>query len=98
MQGMRSEPDYRPLIRDPEVLRRMQIAFDLYETAEQMKRQNILRRNPDATEEEIEEGIREWLQPRPESEHDARVFRPASPERLAWLKREPSPGSRKRCP
>lgn len=96
MLCMSSGPDYRPLIRDPDVLRRMQIAFDLYETAEQMKRQNILRRNPDATGEEIEEGIRRWLQPRPESEHDARVFRPPCPELLAPLKREPSPGSRKR--
>lgn len=86
MQWMRSEPDFRPLIRDPEVLRRMQIAFDLYETAEQMKRQNILRRNPDATEQEIEEGIREWLHRRPGAEHGDGVGRPASSERLERLR------------
>lgn len=64
----------------------MQIAFDLYETAEQMKRQNILRRNPDATEEEIEQGIREWLHYRPGAEHGDGDGRPASRERLERLK------------
>jgi len=48
-------------IRDPEVLARMDLAFDLYEAAEEMKRQNLRRQNPDATEEEIEQGIRDWL-------------------------------------
>ncbi len=48
-------------IRDPEVLARMDLAFDLYEAAEEMKRQNLRRRNPEATEEEIEQGIQEWL-------------------------------------
>lgn len=83
---MRSEPEYRPLIRDPDVLRRMQIAFELYEVAEQMKRQNILRQNPKATEEEIEEGIRKWLHHRPGAEHGDAEGRPASPERLARLR------------
>lgn len=41
----------RPPIRDPAVLRRMRIAFDLFDTAVKMKRQNILRQNPGATEE-----------------------------------------------
>ena len=45
-------------IRDAEVLARMELAFDLYEMAEQMMRQNLRHRNPEATEEEIEEGIR----------------------------------------
>lgn len=53
-------------IRDPEVLARMDLAFDLYEAAEEMMRQNLRRRNPEATEEEIEEGIRDWLRRQPD--------------------------------
>lgn len=86
MGSMTAEFDHRPLIRDPEVLRRMEIAFDLYQTAELMKRQNILRAKPDATEEEIEEGIRAWLHRRPGAEHGDGFGRPASAERLARLK------------
>lgn len=52
-------------IRDPEVLARMDLAFDLYEAAEEMMRQNLRRRNPEATEEEIEQGIRDWLARQP---------------------------------
>jgi len=55
-------------IRDPEVLKRMELAFDLYEAAEEIMRQNLRRRNPGASEEEIEEGIREWLRRRPGAE------------------------------
>lgn len=47
----------------------MKTAFDLYELAEAMMRQNLRRRDPSATEEEIEEGIREWLRKRPGAEH-----------------------------
>lgn len=65
-----------PPIRDPDVLARMEIAFDLYETAEQMMRQNLRRRNPEATEQEIETGIREWLRRRPGAEHGDGVGRP----------------------
>lgn len=61
-------PERRQPISDPAVLQRMQIAFDLYETAEAMMRQNLRRRNRNATEEEIEAGIREWLHRRPGAE------------------------------
>lgn len=83
---MSTDPDFRPLIRDPDVLRRMEIAFDLYETAERMKRQNILRANPEATEEEIEKGILQWLHRRPGAEHGDSFGRPVSKERLERLK------------
>ncbi len=63
-------------IRDPEVLARMELAFDLYEMAEQMMRQNLRRRNPGASKQEIEEGIREWLHRRPGAEHGDGVGRP----------------------
>ena len=81
---MSTDLDFRPLIRDPEVLRRMEITFDLFETALQMKRQNILRQNPAATEEEIQDGIREWLH-RGSEDFGAGFGRPVSSERLARL-------------
>jgi hypothetical protein len=63
-------------IRDPDVLARMEIAFDLYQTAEQMMRQNLRRRYPEASEDDIQEGIREWLRRRPGAEHGDGVGRP----------------------
>jgi hypothetical protein len=63
-------------IRDPKVLERMRIALDLYQVAEDIQRQNLRRRNPDATEEEIEQGIREWLAHRPGAEHGDGVGQP----------------------
>jgi hypothetical protein len=52
-------------IRDPEVLARAGAAFDLCETAEQMMRQNLRRRHPQASEEEIRQRFRAWLEKRP---------------------------------
>lgn len=69
-------PEHREPIRDPEVLKRMELAFDLYRVAEEMKRQNLRRQNPDATEEEIEEGVRDWLRRRPGAKHGDGVGRP----------------------
>lgn len=66
---MRLPIEHRRPIRDPEVLERMRIAFDLYQTAEEMKRQNLRRRDPAATDEEIEKGIQRWLADRPGAEH-----------------------------
>jgi Rv0078B-related antitoxin len=63
-------------IRDPEVLKRMTLAFDLYEAAEEIMRQNLRRRNPKTSEREIEEGIREWLRRRPGAEYGDGVGRP----------------------
>lgn len=70
--------DDKPPISDPAVLRRMAIAFDLFEVAVQMMRQNLRRRNPSANEEEIEQGVREWLHTRPGAEHGDGVGRPVS--------------------
>jgi hypothetical protein len=55
-------------IRDPDVLRRMQIAFELAEAAEEMKRLTLKRQHHDATEEEIERMIVAWYQHRPGAE------------------------------
>lgn len=55
----------REPIRDPAILARMKIAFDLYETAEVMMRQNLRRRHPKAGEAEIERLFAAWLRRRP---------------------------------
>lgn len=53
------------MIRDPAVRARIETAFDLYEAAEQIMRQNLRRRFPDAPEQEIERRLIDWLQKRP---------------------------------
>ena len=55
---------------------RMQMALDLYEFAEQIQRQNIRRRNPELSEDEVEERIVQWLQHRPGAELGDGVGRP----------------------
>jgi Rv0078B-related antitoxin len=49
------------LIRDPEFLARANAAFDLCETAEQIMRQNLRRRHPQASEAEIHQRFKAWL-------------------------------------
>jgi hypothetical protein len=56
------------IARDPDILARMQMAFELFGAGEQMMRQNIPRRNPKLNDKEIEELIVEWLQQRPGAE------------------------------
>lgn len=56
-------------IRDPAVIARVQAAFDLNEMAEAMMRQNLRRRFPGESEEEIELRVLAWLQDRPGAEH-----------------------------
>jgi Rv0078B-related antitoxin len=51
--------------RNPEVMARMKTTFDLYEAAEAMMRQNLRRRFPDESEEQIERRLLAWLQDRP---------------------------------
>jgi|GEM_PF-2101174 len=52
------------LIRDPEFLARATAAFDLCETAEQIMRQNLRRRYPEASEAEIHQRFKAWLEKR----------------------------------
>lgn len=59
----------KPPIRDPAILERMQMAFELYEVAETMKRQNLRRRHPELSPAEIEERVVAWLRHRPGAEH-----------------------------
>ena len=55
---------------------RLAIAFDLYETAEQLVAQRFRRENPGASPEEVENRIREWLQTRPGAEQGDAEGRP----------------------
>ena len=64
-------------IRDPAVISRMKMAFDLYETAEAIMRQNLRRRFPDAPEAEIERRLVAWLRRRPGAEHGDSPGRPS---------------------
>lgn len=64
-------------IRDPKVMSRMKMAFDLYETAEAIMRQNLRRRFPDAQETEIERQLVDWLHRRPGAEHGDGPGRPS---------------------
>lgn len=48
-------------IRDPEIMARMEAAFDLYEFSDLVMRQNLRRRNPQASEAEIQQLFVEWL-------------------------------------
>jgi uncharacterized protein YccT (UPF0319 family) len=52
-------------IRDPAFLARASAAFDLCETAEQMMRQNLRRWYPKASEAEIHQRFKAWLEKRP---------------------------------
>jgi len=45
------------------------MAFELYEVAEAMKRQNVRRRHPDLDDTEVDERVVEWLYSRPGVEH-----------------------------
>jgi hypothetical protein len=53
------------LIDDPEVSARAREAFELYELAEKMMRQNLRHRFPDETSTEIERRLISWLRKEP---------------------------------
>ena len=61
--------DEEPGVDQAAVRRRAEEVFALAEFALEIQRQNILRRNPQATEEEIERGLTEFLQRRPGAPH-----------------------------
>jgi hypothetical protein len=52
-------------IRDPEVLARIRLMFDLYEAAEAMMRQNLHRWFPQESDDLIERRLRAWLRKDP---------------------------------
>jgi len=56
-------------VEDPVVISRMRTTFDLFDSAVEMQRESLLRRNRDASPEEIVGRLREWLQHRPGAEY-----------------------------
>ena len=73
-------------IHDPVVMKRMQVAFDLYETAQLIMRQNLRRRHPELDEASIEQLLVEWRHRRPGAEHGDGVGRPVPREKIdEWL-------------
>lgn len=56
------------VVRDPAVMERMRMAFELYELAETMQRQNIRRRHPELSDAEVEDQLVQWLARSPEEE------------------------------
>jgi hypothetical protein len=55
---------------------RLRTAFDLFHTGERMMRQNLKRRHPEATLEEIERRLRAWMSERPGAEQGDAAGRP----------------------
>lgn len=66
---MRYKPIPKPPIRDPAVMARMEVAIDLFESARRMMRSTIRRRHPEASEEEVDAMLRDWMHRRPGAEH-----------------------------
>jgi hypothetical protein len=60
--------DMKP-VRDPALISRVQAAFDLNEAAEALMRQNLRRRFPLESQDQIELRLSAWLRDRPGAEH-----------------------------
>jgi Rv0078B-related antitoxin len=50
-------------------VQKLHAAFDLFEAGVDLMRQNLKRRHPEATGEDLERMLREWLHTRPGAEH-----------------------------
>jgi Rv0078B-related antitoxin len=64
--------DYVKIKRDPDVIARMEMLFDLYETSAAIMRQNLRRRYPQADHAEIERRLQAWLLERPDEQWKGR--------------------------
>jgi Rv0078B-related antitoxin len=60
---------YDQPIHDPKVFERAQATFELLELAEKIMRQNIRRRHPQLSEEEVEQRLVEWYRRRPDDSY-----------------------------
>ena len=68
----------KKVIRDPAVLERMKMAYELCDLAETMQRQNNRRRHPELSNAEVEDRLVQWLARSPEEEigeADLKFFR-----------------------
>jgi hypothetical protein len=68
--------------REELIAERFRTTLALFELGEQMLRQKLRRKFPQATEAEIEAHVQEWLERRPGAEHGDGVGRP-----VAWPRR-----------
>ena len=66
----------RPELETP--LERMEIAFDLFDLAEDMIRTRVLRENPSATEQDLEHAVDAWMRHRPGAENGDAPGQPIS--------------------
>lgn len=66
--------DMRPPATTP--AERLRIALDLHDAGVEMMRQNLRRRHPGASDQEIERLLLAWLRERPGAEHGDAVGRP----------------------
>lgn len=58
---------------------RLRLGLDLYQAGEDLMRQNLTRRHPQATSAEIQSLLQAWLLSRPGAEHGDAAGRP-----VAW--------------
>jgi hypothetical protein len=65
-------------LRPLDVSERYQMLLDLFAAGEEIMRQNLRRRFPTATPEEIENRLVVWLHERPGAEHGDAVGRPGT--------------------
>lgn len=57
---------------------RLRLALDMFEDGVALKRQNLRRADPQASDEEIDRRLRAWLYERPGAEHGDAVGRPVT--------------------
>ncbi len=73
-------------INDPAVRKRVQMAFELYEAAQLIMRQNLRRRNPNLDDAAIEALLAQWRRKRPGADHGDGVGRPIPKHKIdEWL-------------
>lgn len=65
MLNMKSEGKPQATIDNEHAAGKLRTAFDLLELARNIMRQNICRENPDASPEEIEERLWQWINKTP---------------------------------
>ena len=69
-------------MREKLIAERFRTTLALFELGEQMLRQKLRRKFPQATEAEIEAHVQEWRERRPGAEHGDGIGRP-----VAWPRR-----------
>lgn len=63
------------------VVQRLRLTLDLVEAGRRLMRQNLRRRFPQASEEELDEKFMEWLHDRPGAQYGDCVGRPCQLDR-----------------